>query len=456
MAVKSVIIGSGATGLAIAYLLARAGVKVCVVEKSPSAGGLLSTFSAGGGDRLEYFYHHFFTHDAEINWLLRELDLTRHVVFRETSMGVFRDGRLFPFSGLVDLLRFRPIGVLSRLRFGFSAALLSHLARYTEDNDVSCLDWFQRWAGTQATGAIWRPLLDSKFGDASNRIPLAWMAGRLRQRARSRKVGQEKLGYLQGSLQVLVDAWRGALAELGASVLTSTPVDGLLMRGRRVAGVVTGATQIEADLVVSSVPTTLLAHLVRPFAEEYARGLEAIQYLGAICTVLSLKRQLLPYYWTNMADPGYSFGGIIEQTNFVSPERYQGRHIVYLSRYLDPSHRLWPMSDLEIRDLQLAELQRATGRDVKGDLENCWVFRGRYAATLTDIGFHRRIPAFKTPLEGLYVASTCHVYPDERSVNNSLRVAAEAVRAMGFADAADSVPSHLSLAGKYGACAAPE
>jgi hypothetical protein len=39
-------------------------------------------------------------------------------------------------------------------------------------------------------------------------------------------------------------------------------------------------------------------------------------------------------------------------------------------------------------------------------------------------------------------------YPDERSVNNSIRVAAEAVSAMGWAG--DPVPRHLSLAAKYG------
>lgn len=447
---KVVIIGSGATGLAIAYLLARAGINVCLVEKSPSPGGLLGTFTIGGGDRLEHFYHHFFTHDAEINWLLRELDLQSRVVFRDTSMGVYRDGQLLPFSSPIDILRFQPIGILSRLRFGVSAALLSHFSGYTDCNEVSCLEWFERWAGRQATAAIWRPLLESKFGGAADRIPLAWMAGRLRQRARSRKLGKEQLGYLEGSLQVLVDAWLGALQELGVTVMTGTGVDALLMRGKEVAGVVTGAGQIEADIVVSSVPTPLLADLVRPFHESYARDLTRILYLGAICTVFSLKRQLLPFYWTNVTEPGYSFGGIIEQTNLIAPERYQGKHIVYLSRYLDTSHRLWSMSDSQIQDLQTAELQRLTGRDVIPDIDNCWVFRGRYAATLTDIGFPARIPAFKTPLVGLFVASMCHIYPDERSVNNSIRVAAEAVRAMGFEELSKAVPTELSLAGKYG------
>ena len=50
----------------------------------------------------------------------------------------------------------------------------------------------------------------------------------------------------------------------------------------------------------------------------------------------------------------------------------------------------------------------------------------------------------------LYVGAMCHVYPDERSVNNSVRVAAELVRALGFPEAADAVPRGLSLAGKYG------
>ena len=44
-----------------------------------------------------------------------------------------------------------------------------------------------------------------------------------------------------------------------------------------------------------------------------------------------------------------------------------------------------------------------------------------------------------------------HVYPDERSVSNSVRVAAELARAMGHAPLADRVPRGISLAGRYGA-----
>ena len=62
---KLIILGGGITGLAAAYLAARMGRQVTVLEGSPQLGGLLQTFPVGG-NRLEYFYHHHFTHDVDL------------------------------------------------------------------------------------------------------------------------------------------------------------------------------------------------------------------------------------------------------------------------------------------------------------------------------------------------------------------------------------------------------
>lgn len=448
---KTVIIGAGATGLAAAHLLARAGARVTVVEAAPEPGGLLATFDVGGGCRLEHYYHHFFTHDAEIHWLLQELGLSGRVLYHPTTMGVFRNGRLWPFGGVKDLLRFRPMSLGARLRFGLSSALLSYFGRYTRREDVPCLAWFERWAGREATDAIWRPLLASKFGPAAGRIPLAWMAGRLRQRARSRRLGREQLGYLDGSLQVLVDRLVDDLRQRGVQFRLGTKTDALLVDAGRVAGVQAGGEAIRADATVATVPTKITAGLVRPVEPRYAGELDRIEYLGAICTILSLREPLSGVYWTNVTDPGYDFGGVIEQTNFVPPDRYGGRRLVYLSRYLATEDPLWAMPDEDLLARQYGQLGQMAGREVRPLVERAWVYRARFAATLTDLGFHERIPRMRSPLEGLFVASMCHIYPDERSVNNSIRVAAELVRVMGFAGAADAVPRGLSLAANYGA-----
>lgn len=340
------------------------------------------------------------------------------------------------------------MSVASRLRFGASSALLAYRAAYAEEEHRAALDWFRRWAGASATASIWEPLLRSKFGDAAERIPLAWMAGRLRQRARSRQGTEERLGYLQGSLQVLVDRLLEVLAEQGVEVLLGTPTEAFLYTDGRIAGVRTPRGTLQADMVLSTIATPHLSALVQDIAPDYARELSRIEYLGALCTVLSLTERLSPVYWLNVADAGYDFGGVIEQTNFIPAAAYGGQHIVYLSRYLPVTHPLWGMDDDLLLERQLDQLGTMFRRDVRPLMRKHWIFRGRFAAPLPDRGFAERIPKLRSPLRDLYVASMAHVYPDERSVNNSIRVAAEVVRIMGMDG--DLVPRGMSLAGKYG------
>ena len=55
--------GGGFCGLAAAYELGRRGVRATVLERGAEVGGLAGSFAAGG-ERLEKFYHHWFTGDV--------------------------------------------------------------------------------------------------------------------------------------------------------------------------------------------------------------------------------------------------------------------------------------------------------------------------------------------------------------------------------------------------------
>src|SRR5690606_19024758 len=111
------------------YLAAKAGWRVDVLEAGPHFGGLLGTFPVGG-DRLEFFYHHHFTHDAELRWLLDELGLASRLRFHDSRVGVFRDGRIYQFGTPADLLRFAPMRFPDKVRFALSSAYLGHLASW--------------------------------------------------------------------------------------------------------------------------------------------------------------------------------------------------------------------------------------------------------------------------------------------------------------------------------------
>jgi len=249
------ILGGGAIGLSAAYLAARAGHRVLVLESSARVGGLLSTFSVGGS-RLEQYYHHFFSHDVELRWLVDELGIGQQLQFYPTSMGVFRNGAHHPFNGPRDLLTFSPISFLDRIRFAASSVYLARFVDWRSSENTSALDWFYRYSGKRATEAIWRPMLEIKFGPHARDVPVAWMAGRLRQRLNSRERGVERLGYIQGSLQVLLDTLLTKLSALGVTIRTNSPATALDVRDGRVVAVKVGAESICTGSVLATIPAS--------------------------------------------------------------------------------------------------------------------------------------------------------------------------------------------------------
>ncbi len=416
------IVGGGATGLATAYIAAKRGEQVTLIEASEKLGGLLSTFDVGG-TKLEYFYHHFFTHDREINWLLDELNLSQEIHFVETKMGMYRHGRIHPFTTSKDLLLFPGLNLIDKLRFGLTSIFLSRQRNWQKYENISALDWFYKWAGKTVTDSIWEPMLKIKFGEYAGEIPLAWMIGRMTQRLKSRSGGKEKLGYLKGSLQRLVDALELRLEELGVKIVKNAPVTELLMDKEQVVGVKTPQGEFYADRTLITIPTIYLAKLIPHQFSAYRKQLEQIEYFGAICVVVITQKPLSKIYWLNIGDPGFEFGGAIEQTNFLPPEEYQGLHLTYLSRYAT-----WREAILNKSDEAIATLFKEQLTSIFPDLNNrgikeIKVFRTKTAATVCDKNFSQKIPDYRTPIPNLYVANMAHVYPDERSVNNSIKVA---------------------------------
>lgn len=442
-----IIVGGGITGLTIAYLASLSNYKVTVLEANKEFGGLLNTFDISD-TKLEFYYHHFFTHDKEIHWLINELGLNDKLLYKKTSMGVYRNDNIFKFNGIIDLIKFSPISIFGKLRFGLTSLFIGKYADWKKFESISTLEWFYKYAGKKVTDSIWEPLLKIKFGPFSNKVPLSWMIGRLRQRMSSRKNGEERLGYLDGSLNILLINLMDRLKENGVSLVNNSKVDKLIIENNSIKGVVSNRIKYQANKTVLTIPSVYIVDLIKPFNFSLSNKIDNIEYFGAVCVILELNKKLSDIYWLNIADEGFPFGGIIEHTNFISSNNYKGKHIAYLSRYFAKNENISKMSNKEIINLMIPHLKKIYKKFDESSIENIHVFKTNTAAPVCDLNFSLKVVDVKTEISNLFISSMMHVYPDERSVNNSIRIAANTCKIMGINS--DFVPDGSSLSALIG------
>jgi protoporphyrinogen oxidase len=151
---KILIVGGGFTGLTAALRLsAGKNFDVTLVESSAQLGGLAAGFPLDGTS-LEKTYHHLFLTDTSILDLVEELGLKEKLIWCDSSVGIFRDGKIHAFKTPLDLLKFSPCSFIGRLRTGFTALYLKHRKNWRGFTRTTAHDWMTRACGASAMATI--------------------------------------------------------------------------------------------------------------------------------------------------------------------------------------------------------------------------------------------------------------------------------------------------------------
>jgi hypothetical protein len=125
---------------------------------------------------------------------------------------------------------------------------------------------------------------------------------------------------------------------------------------------------------------------------------------------MRLKRSISPYYHLNITDRRVPLTTVVETTHVVDPD-HVGGHLVYASKYVDPSHADLdrPVDEVE-RDYR--EYAKAIFPDLRDDdILGTVVQRARVVEPVHLVGGASRLPEI-FPVPGLALASTAHVYPE--------------------------------------------
>jgi protoporphyrinogen oxidase len=323
----------------------------------------------------------------------------------------------------LDLLQFKPLNWIDRLRLGLLVLRARRVKDWRELESHTAEEWLLDLCGREVYRVVWEPLLRGKFGPFASDISAVWFWNKLKLRGGSRsKDGGEVLAYYKGGFAALAERIAEAVTSMGGRIKTGTAAEALVVDEGRITGVQTSSGIIRTDAVIATPALPIIADLVEPHvAGDYLRALRRIDYLANVCLVLELDRSLSSTYWLNVNDPDFPFVGVIEHTNFEPSTTYGGRHIVYLSKYLPETADLYQMSSQEALAFSIPHLQR-----MFPDFRSDWIlahhfWRAQYSQPIVVRHYSDLIPSQETPIEGFYIASMAQIYPEDRGTNYAIR-----------------------------------
>ncbi len=372
-------------------------------------------------------YHHWFSSDADMLGLIKELGASDRVIFERPVTVVHYQGKFYPFDSPQRWLSFPGFSWLDVVRFGAIGAYFKalpngvQLERYTADA------WLPRWMGQKGYDLIWRPMLVGKFGERYYRdINLAWLWARIKSRT-------PRLGTFQGGFQAFLELLADRVRQQGAAIHLNTPVSEVTPAAGGGFTLTTPSGTTTADQCIASTSPRLLARIAPQLPEAYKTQLTSLKSLGAVVMVLALDHRLTDYYWFNLPkEAGFPFLALVEHTNFMAREHYGGDHLIYCGDYLEPDHEYFQLSKEALLERFLPSLSRFNPSFDRSWIKQTWLWRTEYAQPVPLVNHSRNIPAIATPLRGLYLASMSQVYPWDRGTNSAVQLGRKVARmAMG-------------------------
>jgi protoporphyrinogen oxidase len=152
--------------------------------------------------------------------------------------------------------------------------------------------------------------------------------------------------------------------------------------------------------------------------------LRGVAYQGIACASLLLERPLADYYVTNITDDWVPFTGVIEMTTLVDKERFGGRSLVYLPRYLAQDDAFWQKSDDQIRERFVSALERMYPAFRREQVLSFQVSRVKDLLAIATLRYsEEKLPALATSLPDVSIVNSAQIANGTLNVNETIGLA---------------------------------
>jgi len=181
------------------------------------------------------------------------------------------------------------------------------------------------------------------------------------------------------------------------------------------------------DKVLLTIPAPEIPKLMGTGDHPYWKTLESVEYLGVISLLIIARRSLSRFYVLNLLERKFPFTGIVETTNVIASKEFQGKHLIYIPKYVTDKDPLIALAKGEIFRLFIDELKRIFPGLTEADILHHEIFYEKYVQPIHKPHFLANRIAPITPLPGVYLANTAMIHDTLHNNNANLKLVKDVV-----------------------------
>ncbi len=382
------VIGAGPAGLTAAYVLSKSGLNVTIYESDQMVGGMAKTIDLWG-QSVDIGPHRFFSNDRRINELWLEIVQNDYaMVDRLTRIYYKKKFFYYPLKAMDAL---QNLGVVEAARCVISYLMAAIKLTVKGDQEQTFESWVTYRFGRRLYKIFFKTYSEKLWGISCKELDAEFASQRIKKlslfaavwnaitggKGNKHKTLVDQFAYPYGGTGMVYEKMAEKVKEMGGVIHLSTPVKGIVNRGRSVVGIKLEDDTIKAhDHVISTMPLTTMVESLNDTPPEVLSACESLKFRNTILVYLEIDMMdIFSDNWIYVHSPDLLCGRITNFRNWTS-DLFKDKKttIICLEFWADVDEPLWNKSDTDLGELACREIRR-TGLVGNSTILNQYVYK---------------------------------------------------------------------------------